>query len=179
MASETGVHCRQSRAVPLMNADDEFLGDEAMHLRHALAIACHAEGDDVDELVVVVDSGPLAELVGRLDGHRVEVERLDQHACDVVVRPRIVDVQVQPEEGASGECLFDPLLSGVAQASILSQRSLHRDDSPSRIGFRRWMLPDRARPTPPQPSPPLPPYRPRPLRPELHRAGAPHRPTCH
>ena len=98
-----------------MDADDEFLGDEAVHLRHALAVACHAEGDDVDELVVVVDAGPLAELVGRLDGHGVEVERVDQHARDVVVRPRIVDVEIEPEEGASGERLFDPLLSGVAQ----------------------------------------------------------------
>ena len=90
-----------------------FVGDEAVHLRHALAVGGHAEGDDVDEVVVVVDPGPLAELVGRLHGHGVEVERVDQQPLDVVVGPRVVEVEIEPEERTSGHCLLDPLLGGV------------------------------------------------------------------
>jgi hypothetical protein len=72
------AHRGQRRAVTLMDADDEFLGDEAVHLGHVLPVAGDAKGDDMDEVVVVVDAGPLAELVCCLHGHRVEVEGVDQ-----------------------------------------------------------------------------------------------------
>ena len=179
MACEAGVNRCEGRAVALMNADDEFLGDEAVHLRHALAIACHAEGDDMDELVVVVDSGPLAELVGRLDGYGWKWNVLTNMPVTSSSGPGSWMSRSNQKNAPPASACSIPYLSGVAEASVLSQRSLHRDDSPSPMGFRRWMLPDRARPVRPQPPPPLPRCRPRPLRPELHRDGAPRRPTGH
>ena len=129
MAAEAVAHRGQGRAVALVEADDELLGDEAVHLGHVLAVGGHAEGDDVDEVVVVVDAGPLAELVGRLHGHRVEVEGVDQQPRDVVVGPRVVDVEIEPEERASGRCLFDPLPGGVGGLAVLGEGALHGIDA--------------------------------------------------
>jgi len=73
-------------------------GEEAVHLGRVLAVGGHAEGDDVHEVVVVVDAGALAEPLDRLDRHRVEVEGVDQQPGDVVVGAGVVDVEVEPEE---------------------------------------------------------------------------------
>ena len=84
-----------------------------MHLGDALAVAGHAEGDDVHEVFVVVDARPLAELIGRLDRHRVEVERVDEHPVDVVVGAGIVHVEIEPEEAVAGDRLLDRRQGGV------------------------------------------------------------------
>ena len=73
-----------------MDADDELLGHEAVHLGDILAVAGHAERDDVHEVVVVVDPCPLTELVRGLDRDRMEVERVGEQPGDIVVGPRVV-----------------------------------------------------------------------------------------
>ena len=69
-----------------------------MHLGHVLAVGGHAERDDVHEVVVVVDAGALAELLDRLDRHRVKVEGVAQQPGDVVVGAGVVNVEVEPRK---------------------------------------------------------------------------------
>ena len=64
-----------------MDADDEAAGHEAVHLGHARAVSSHAEGDDVNEVGVVVD--------------------------DIVVGSRIVDIEIKPEKRTAGHGLLD------------------------------------------------------------------------
>ena len=104
---------RQCGAVVLMDADDDFIGDEAVDLDDVLAIGRHAERDDVDEVVVLVDARPLTELLGRFHGHRVKVKRVDQQVRHVVVRTGVIDVEIEPEERAFGHRLLDDLWTGV------------------------------------------------------------------
>ena len=125
VGSDAVAHRRQRRAVALMEADDELIGDEAVHLGHVLAVGGHAEGDDVDEVVVVIDAGPLAESLYCLHRHGVEVEGVDQQSRDIVVGSRVVDVEIEPEKCASGRCLFDPLPGCVRGYSVLRESALH------------------------------------------------------
>jgi hypothetical protein len=85
-----------------------------VHLGGTFPVGGHAEGDDVYEVVVVVNTGPLAEPFRGLDGHRVEVEGVAQQSRDVVVGSRVVDVKIEPEKCAASRCLLDPLLSGAS-----------------------------------------------------------------
>jgi hypothetical protein len=128
VAAETVAHRGQCRAVALVKANDELIGDEAVHLGHALPVGSHAEGDDVHEVAVVIDAGPLAEPLYCLYGHRVEVEGIDQQPRDIVVGSRVVDVEIEPEKCASGRCLLDLLPGCVGGRAVLRESALHARD---------------------------------------------------
>ena len=68
----------------------------------------------MDEVVVVIDTGPLAEPFCRLDSHGVEAEGVAQQSRDVVVGSRVVYVEIEPEKCAAGRCLLDPPLGGAS-----------------------------------------------------------------
>src|SRR5271165_2252185 len=125
VAEASSSRC-QCGAVALVETDDELVGDEAVHLGDVLAISRHAKSDDMDEVVVVVDAGPFAETVRRLHRHRMEVERVRQHRRYVVVGPRVVEVEVEPEEPASGDRLVDAALGRVSGLAVFGECPLHR-----------------------------------------------------
>ena len=65
-----------------------------MHLDEPVVVGRGTVDDDEDEVVVVVDLRPLAELLGVLDGQRVELEDVAEDLEVLVVRL----VEVEPEE---------------------------------------------------------------------------------
>ena len=77
-----------------MDGDEEPVGVEAVHLDKPVLVGRGAVDDDEDEVVVVVDLRPLAELLGILNRERVELEAVAQDLEVGAVRP----VEVQPEE---------------------------------------------------------------------------------
>ena len=79
----------------------------------------------MDEVAVVVDACPLAEPVCRLDGQRMEVKSVCQQTGDVVIGSWVVDVEIEPEERAFGQSLFNPLLAGAGGLAVLYERPLH------------------------------------------------------
>src|ERR1700678_2909483 len=58
------------------------------------------------------------------------MEGAGQQPRDIVVGPRVVQVEVQPEEVTSGEGLLDVLLGGVGVHADLSDDALHSDGAP-------------------------------------------------
>jgi hypothetical protein len=125
MGADAVAHVLKGGAVTLVKADDEFRGDEAMNLGHALLISGHAERDNVDEVVVLVYPGSLSELGGRLDGYGMEVESVDEEARNVVIRARVVHIEIEPEERASCRGLFDRWVGYFGRRTVLSESSLH------------------------------------------------------
>ena len=123
-------HGQQRRAPALVQGNDELLGDEAVDLGHLLPVARHAERDDLREVVEVVDPGPQAELHGRRHRQRVEVEGAGQQPRDIVVGPRVVQVEVQPEELTSSQGLLNVLPGGVGVLADLPDNALHSDGAP-------------------------------------------------
>ena len=92
-----------------VDGDEELLGVEAVHLDEAVFVGDRAVDDDEDVVVVIVDLCALVELLGVLDGERVELEDVTEDR--VVGRVRLVDVN--PEEGVAGEELLDVLAAEV------------------------------------------------------------------
>ena len=81
------------------------------------------------EVVVVIYPGALAESLDRLHRHRVEVEGVDQQPRDIVVGPRVMNVEIEPEKRASGHCLLDPVRSCVGGYAVLRESALHIRDA--------------------------------------------------
>ena len=74
-----------------------------MHLDESVPVGVGAEHDEVHVAVELLDLGPLAEVLGVLDGQRVQAEGLAQQSQLVGRRP----VQVEPEELAAVQALPD------------------------------------------------------------------------
>jgi hypothetical protein len=65
-----------------------------MHLDQTVPVGRGAVGDDEDEVLILVDLCTLVEVLGVLDGERVELEVVAQDLEVCGVRP----VEVEPEE---------------------------------------------------------------------------------
>ena len=76
-----------------------------MHFDEAVIVGDGAVDDEEDEVVVVVDLGALPELLGVLDGERVELEDVAED-LEVV---RVGLVEIEPEERVAGKQLLDLL----------------------------------------------------------------------
>ena len=90
-------------AVVVVHGEQVLPGDEAVHLDEAVHVGVGAVGDEVDVPVVLFQLGPLAEVLGVLDGQGVEAEGLSQ-------QPELLGrrlMQVEPEELTSVEVSRD------------------------------------------------------------------------
>ena len=99
----------------MVDGDEEALGVEAVHLDEPVVVRDGAVDDEEDEVVVVVDLGPLAELLGVLDRERVELEDVAEDLEVLVVRA----VEVEPEEPLAGKQLLDGLPAELHLAAAL------------------------------------------------------------
>ena len=129
---------RQRRAITLVDADEELLGDETMHLGHALAVRGDAEGDDMGESVVIINARSLPEMGSGVNSNRVEMERVDKDTADVPAGPGVPDVEVEPKERTPRRRLFDRLRSGADRLAFSQEAALHGNRLFS-FGFRRLM----------------------------------------
>src|SRR5262249_38714853 len=89
--------------VVLVHGDEEPLRVEAVHLDEPVLVGCRAVDDDEDEVVVLVDLGPLAKALRVLDGEWVELEDVAQDLEVARLRLR----EIEPEELAAGKELLD------------------------------------------------------------------------
>lgn len=85
-----------------------------MYFDGAAAVALRAVDDQVEEVVVVVELGSLAEILGVLDRQWVEVERVGQQVAAFGVE---ID-QVEPEERARRDLLSHRIGGGVGQGAV-------------------------------------------------------------
>ena len=65
-------------AVVVVHGEQVLLGEKAVHLHEPVAVGVGAVGDEVDVAVELLELGPLAEVLGVLDGQGVEAEGLAQ-----------------------------------------------------------------------------------------------------
>jgi hypothetical protein len=86
-----------------MDGDQEPLGVEAMHLDEPVVVWCGAIDDDQDEVVVVVELGPLVEVLGVFDRERMKLE----HVAEDLKVPLAWLIEVEPEKVAAREQLRD------------------------------------------------------------------------
>ncbi len=130
-------HLGERRRFVAVDGDEELLGVEAVHLDEAVVVRDGSVDDDEDEVVVFVELRALRELLGVLDGERVELEDVAQDR--VVGLVRLVDID--PEEGVAGEELLDVLAAEVHlfAAAVVDDRAGVRRRTPLVLGrvFRR------------------------------------------
>src|SRR5690242_5302540 len=86
-----------------MDGDQEPLGVEAMHLDEPVVVWCAAIDDDKDKVVVVVELGPLIEVLGVFDRERMKLEHV---AEDLKVLAAWL-IEVEPEKVTAREQLCD------------------------------------------------------------------------
>ena len=96
-----------------MDGDEEPLRVEAVDLDEPVVVRDGAVDDEEDEVVVVVDLRPLAELLGVLDRERVELEDVAQDLEVAGLR----FVEVEPEELAAREQPLDRLAAELHPAA--------------------------------------------------------------
>ena len=111
-----------------VDGDEELLGVEAVHLDEPVGVRDGAVDDDEDEVVVVVELGTLAELLGVLDRERVELEDLAQDREVVLIGP----VDIDPEERAPGEQPLDVLATEahLLAAAVVNDHAAVRRRTP-------------------------------------------------
>jgi hypothetical protein len=103
-------------------ANQEVVGKEAVHLDHGLADGVGSEEHNRDEVLVVLDLGPLPELQRVLDRHRVDVEHVTQQGQALLAGV----VQVQPQD-----LVVVQRLIGVIRLDVLNGRSIDPDQVPT------------------------------------------------
>ena len=101
-----------------VHGDEEVLGVEAVHLGERLVQAERAVGDEVDEILVVLDLRALVELLGVLDGQRVDLEDVAQQGDGL----RTGVGQVQPEQRVVLQGAFDGRAGRLVLDAVLEQQ---------------------------------------------------------
>lgn len=112
-----------------------------MHFHETIVVRHGAVNDQEHEVVVVVELGALAEVLGVLDRKRVKLEHVAQDG--VVLLDGLINVD--PEEGAAGEKLLDVFAAelGFLASSVVDDRAAVRASPCGRgRGTRRrcWRL---------------------------------------
>src|SRR5205823_11096997 len=92
-----------------MDGHEEAVGVETVHLDQPVPVRRGSIDDDEDEVLVVVDLWPLVEVLGVLDGERMELEDVAQELEIGSLRP----VEVNPEELSGREEALDRLPAEV------------------------------------------------------------------
>ena len=119
---QTLVHVREGRALSSVHGHHVAVRPKAVHFGGALLVRIGTPGDQVDEVVVLVDAGTLREALGRADGQRVEPEVDTQ---ELGHGPVAVDVvEVEPEEARAGQGLQHTLGRRRLLTAPLTQRPL-------------------------------------------------------
>ena len=67
-------HLGQGRRLVPVDGDEAAFRVEAVHLNKSVFVGYGAVDDQEDEVVVIVELRPLAEVLGILDGQRMELE---------------------------------------------------------------------------------------------------------
>jgi hypothetical protein len=104
-----------------MHRDEEAVGVEAVHLDEAVVVGRGAVDDEEDEVAVLVELGPLVELLRVFDGQRVEAEGFAQDVEVLGLRP----FEVEPEEAAACKELDDrfPAELDLARAAVVADEA--------------------------------------------------------
>ena len=115
-----------------MDGDEEALAVEAVHLDQPVLVGDGAVDHEEDEVVVLVDLRALAEVLGVLDGERVELEDVAEDLEVVAVGP----VEVEPEEPplASSFSTFSRLKCDLLAPAVVDDHAAVRRRTP-RIGL--------------------------------------------
>jgi len=109
------------RARSPVHGDHEVIGEDEMDLISGRLIGRGPVDHHVGEVVVVLELGALAEVLGIVHGQVVDAKHGEQHVVGVVVHA----VEVEPEELTGRQTLFDGLASGRGGRSSEGQGSVH------------------------------------------------------
>jgi hypothetical protein len=114
-------------AVVAVHGNEIPAGEKAVDLDESVPVLVGAVGDEQEEVVVLVEFWPLAEVGGVFDGQRVKAEQVPEHGEVRVVRA----VHVEPEELV---LLHVPRDRGAVDVVV---RALHVDEKAARCRGHR------------------------------------------
>ena len=80
-------HLGEGRRLVAVDGDEEAFGVEAVHLDQPVLVGDGAVDDEEDEVVVVVELRPLAEVLRILERERMELEDIAQDGEVLLRRP--------------------------------------------------------------------------------------------